>query len=80
MIVLPLADELYGVRLLACVEQNAFTATLSEQQLGEQLQLHFLPQKLPIKVLLLAQLPRNQHGKLDRNALLLNYKDKVHAH
>lgn len=80
VIVLPLADELYGVRLLACVEQNAFTATLSEQQLGEQLQLHFLPQKLPIKVLLLAQLPRNQHGKLDRNALLLNYKDKVHAH
>ena len=80
VIVLPLADELYGVRLLACVEQNAFTATLSEQQLGEQLQLHFLPQKLPIKVLLLAQLPRNQHGKLDRTALLLTYKDKVHAH
>lgn len=80
VIVLPLADELYGVRLLACVEQNAFTATLSEQQLTEQLQLHFLPQKFPLSVQFFAQLPRNQHGKLDRTTLLLNYKEKVHAH
>jgi len=80
VIVLPLADELYGVRLLACLEHSAFTATLTEQKLTEQLHLIFLPKKLPISVQFLEKLPRNAHGKLDRKTLLLSYKEKIHAH
>ncbi|KTD08959.1 acyl CoA ligase [Legionella gratiana] len=72
VIVLPLADELYGVRLLACLERGMFHTNTTEQMLTEQLKHHFLPKKLPISVQLLEELPRNQHGKLDRKALLLS--------
>ncbi|CAM3069187.1 acyl CoA ligase [Legionella steigerwaltii] len=80
VIVLPLADELYGIRLLACLEQGSFGPNITEQMLTEQLKQHFLPRKLPISVQLLEKLPRNQHGKLDRKTLLLSQKDKIHAH
>ncbi|KTC80487.1 acyl CoA ligase [Legionella cherrii] len=80
VIVLPLADELYGIRLLACMEQGCFAPNITEQMLAEQLKQQFLPQKLPISVQLLEKLPRNQHGKLDRKNLLLSQKDKIHAH
>ncbi|PWY55228.1 long-chain fatty acid--CoA ligase [Legionella qingyii] len=80
VIVIPLDDELYGVRLLACLEQDNFSATTTEHMLSEQLKQHFLPKKLPITVHLLKKLPRNQHGKLDRKALLLSQKEKIHAH
>ena len=76
VIVLPLADELYGIRLLVCLERGIFGTNTTEQMLTEQLKKHFLPKKLPISVQLLEKLPRNQHGKLDRKALLLSiHKD-----
>ncbi len=74
VIVLPIADELYGVRLIACFEQSSVTLKLTEQQLTEQIQLHLLPRKLPISARLLEHLPRNQHGKLDRKTLQTNSK------
>lgn len=80
VIVLPLADELYGFRLLACLERSNFSANITEHMLSEQLKNHFLPQKLPISVRFLEKLPRNPHGKLDRKKLLLSHKDKLHAH
>lgn len=83
VIVLPLEDELYGIRLLACFEITAFDPPLTEQQLTEKIQKHLFPQKLPVSVCLLPQLPRNQHGKLDRKALLANQerlkKERHHA-
>lgn len=80
VIVLPLNDELYGIRLLVCLEQTSFSPNVSEHMLVEQLKQHLLPRKLPISVQLLEKLPRNQHGKLDRKNLLLSQKDKIHAH
>ncbi|KTC90744.1 class I adenylate-forming enzyme family protein [Fluoribacter dumoffii] len=80
VIVLPLADELYGFRLLACLERSNFSANITEHMLSEQLKNHFLPKKLPISVRFLEKLPRNPHGKLDRKKLLLSHKDKLHAH
>lgn len=80
VIVLPLADELYGIRLLACMEQGCFAPNITEQMLTEQLKQQFLPRKLPISVQLIEKLPRNQHGKLDRKNLLLSQKDKIDAH
>lgn len=71
-IVLPIADELYGIRLLIYLERGTFSTNKTEHMLTEQLRQHFLPQKLPISVQLLEKLPRNQHGKLDRKALLLS--------
>lgn len=83
VIILPLDDELYGTRLLACFDKNTLTG-LTEQQLTEQIQAHLLPIKLPIKARLLDQLPRNQHGKLDRKALMadnnhFDHKETHHA-
>jgi long-chain acyl-CoA synthetase len=80
VIVLPLNDELYGIRLLACLERGIFNADTTEQMLAEQIKQHFLPRKLPISVFLVEKLPRNQHGKLDRKALLLSQKEKINAH
>lgn len=79
VIVLPVADDLYGVRLIACFEKNTVTLNMSIQQLTEQIQLHLLPRKLPITARVLDHLPRNQHGKLDRNTLLANNKESHHA-
>ncbi|BCA94227.1 acyl--CoA ligase [Legionella antarctica] len=79
MIILPLKDKLYGVRLLVCLEQDPLTAVQTEQELAEQLRMHLLPKKLPIRVQFFEELPRTQHGKPDRKTLLLNYKDKDHA-
>ncbi|WP_115708141.1 class I adenylate-forming enzyme family protein [Legionella sainthelensi] len=74
--VLPIADELYGVRLLVYLERGTFSPNKTEQMLTEQFKQYFLPKKLPISVQLLEKLPRNQHGKLDRKALLLStYKE-----
>lgn len=72
VIVIPLTDELYGVRLLACLERDLFRANTTEQMFTEQLKQHFLPKKLPLSVRFVEKLPRNQHGKLDRKALLLS--------
>lgn len=80
VIVIPVPDELYGIRLLACLERDNFSTTTTEQILCDQLKHHFLPRKLPITVQLLDKLPRNQHGKLDRKTLLLSQKEKNHAH
>ncbi|MBI2784810.1 MAG: acyl--CoA ligase [Legionella longbeachae] len=81
VIVLPLADELYGIRLLACFEQNLLKPNITEQILTEQLKKHLLPKKFPINVQFLETLPRNQHGKLDRKALLLlSKKENINAH
>lgn len=71
-IVLPVEDKIYGVRLVVCVEKNSLPSSISEQSLTEKIQSHLLPKKLPIKVHLVPTLPRNKHGKLDRNALVLN--------
>lgn len=80
VIVLPLADELYGVRLLACIEKNSFTANYSEQQVTELLQRHLLPQKIPISAQFVDKLPRNQNGKIDRKTLFISYKEKAHVY
>lgn len=74
VIVVPVSDELYGIRLIACFEQSSITPPLTEQQLTEKIQLHLLPKKLPINARLLEHLPRNQNGKLDRKMLLTNSK------
>jgi long-chain acyl-CoA synthetase len=73
VIVVPVTDELYGVRLIACFERSSNASQLTEQQLTEKIQLHLLPRKLPINARFLDHLPRNQHGKLDRK-LLTNSK------
>lgn len=74
VIILPLADDLYGIRLVACFETGTLPLAITEQQLTEKIQHHLLPRKLPITVQLLEHLPRNQHGKLDRKTLL-DYKE-----
>lgn len=71
-IVLPVEDKIYGVRLVVCIEKNSLPSSISEQYLTEKIQKHLLPKKLPIKIHLVPTLPRNTHGKLNRNALVLN--------
>lgn len=80
VIVLPINDELYGMRLVVCLEPTPLTTKYSEQELTEQLQRHFLPRKYPFSIHVVNKLPRNQNGKLDRKMMLLNYKEKVHDH
>ncbi|MBL7481236.1 class I adenylate-forming enzyme family protein [Legionella bononiensis] len=75
VIVLPLEDELYGTRLIACFEQSTLSTNLTELQLTEHIQQHLLPRKIPISARILDSLPRNQHGKLDRKTLLANTKN-----
>lgn len=70
VIVLPLTDSLYGVRLLVCINENTLVPGLTEQVLSEKIRHHLLPDKLPITVQFVGQIPRNQHGKPDRNRLL----------
>lgn len=84
VIILPLADDLYGVRLVACVETGSLPKDITEQQLTEQIQHHLLPRKLPVTARLLHHLPRNHNGKLDRKTLLANsnaidHKESHHA-
>jgi long-chain acyl-CoA synthetase len=84
VIILPLADDLYGVRLLACFETGSLPQDITELQLTEQIQYHLLPRKLPVTARLLQHLPRNHNGKLDRKTLLANsnaidHKESHHA-
>ncbi|RUR19466.1 long-chain fatty acid--CoA ligase [Legionella sp. km535] len=72
VIVLPIEDELYGTRLIACFERGTLPANRTEQQLTERIQQHLLPKKVPINACILDYLPRNPHGKPDRKALLAN--------
>ena len=74
VVIVPLEDEIYGIRLVACLEKN-MVPNFTEQQLTEKIQLHLLPRKLPITVLLLEKIPRNQHGKLDRKELMSHSKN-----
>lgn len=67
LLIVPIPDTLYGVRLMAYVEHA--NLGLSAQQLTEKIQQHLLPRKLPITACL-TTLPRNPHGKLDRKALM----------
>jgi long-chain acyl-CoA synthetase len=78
VVLIPLEDEIYGIRLLACLEKNMLSLPVNEQQLTEKIQVHLLPRKLPITVHFLEKIPRNQHGKPDRKALLnsLDHKGK----
>ncbi|KTD62310.1 class I adenylate-forming enzyme family protein [Legionella shakespearei] len=78
VIILPLADDLYGVRLVACFETGSLPQGMTEPQLTEQIQNHLLPKKLPVTVRLLPHLPRNHNGKLDRKTLLANSNAIVH--
>lgn len=79
VIVLPIIDEIYGIRLLACLERSTLPLSTTEQQLTEKIRIHLMPRKLPIDVQLIEKMPRNQHGKLDRKALtlILNKKDQM---
>lgn len=70
VILLPQEDTIYGIRLVACFDKTTLPASLTEQELTEKIQMHLLPRKLPLTVRFLEQLPRNQHGKLDRKTLL----------
>ncbi|MCL9684711.1 class I adenylate-forming enzyme family protein [Legionella maioricensis] len=78
IVLLPLEDALYGVRLLACLEKNMLAVSVTEQQLLERIQRHLLPRKLPISVRFLEKIPRNQHGKPDRKTLLLTIRSDDH--
>ena len=78
VIVLPLENEIYGICLFACLEKSMLPISITEQQLTEKIQQHLLPRKLPITVRFLETIPRNQHGKLDRKALLLNSRSFEH--
>lgn len=75
VVLIPVEDEIYGIRLLACLEKNMLYLPVTEQQLTEKIQVHLLPRKLPITVRFLEKIPRNQHGKPDRKALLRNVSD-----
>jgi len=80
VIVVPVTDELYGYRLIVCLGKNALTRVLTEQEFNEKIRQHLLPKILPLAVRILASLPRNQHGKLDRKSILiqndyLDYED-----
>ena len=70
LIVLPQSDALYGVRLLICLEKNPMLDAGKNLVMAEKIRHHLLPKKLPLSVHILDSLPRNAHGKLDRNALL----------
>ncbi|HAT6809245.1 TPA: AMP-binding protein [Legionella pneumophila] len=74
-IVIPQEDRIYGLRLVVCIEQTTLHSPISKQYLTEKIQTHLLPRKLPIQVHLMPSLPRNKHGKLDRNALVLDIDD-----
>ncbi|STY30195.1 acyl CoA ligase [Legionella wadsworthii] len=76
VLVIPLVDELYGIRLLACFEKNHFPSNTTEEMLTVQIKDYFLPKKLPIKAQLFDKLPRNPHGKLDRKTLVLTHKEE----
>ncbi len=71
-IVIPQEDKIYGTRLIVCIEKKSLPSSISEQNLIEKIQTQLLPRKLPIQLQLMSSLPRNQHGKLDRKALVLN--------
>jgi long-chain acyl-CoA synthetase len=77
VVILPIEDEIYGIRLLACLERHMISTSITEQQLTEKIQLHLLPRKLPITVRLLEKIPRNQHGKLDRKELMSEFKNEM---
>lgn len=70
ILVLPIHDALYGVRLLACCDINPEILPIETDKLTETVQRHLLPKKLPITARHWSGLPRNQHGKLDRTTLL----------
>lgn len=74
-IVIPQEDRIYGIRLVVCIEKTTLHSQISKQYLTEKIQTHLLPRKLPIQVHLMPSLPRNTHGKLDRNALVLDIDD-----
>ncbi|AMP89206.2 TPA: acyl--CoA ligase [Legionella pneumophila] len=74
-IVIPQEDRIYGIRLVVCIEKTTLHSQISKQYLTEKIQTHLLPRKLPIQVHLMPSLPRNKHGKLDRNALVLDIDD-----
>ncbi len=65
VVVLPVTDTIYGVRLVAYLEKT----TLTEEELTEKIQNQLLPRKLPISVKLLEKIPKTQNGKIDRKAL-----------
>ncbi|MDP3267794.1 MAG: fatty acid--CoA ligase family protein [Legionella sp.] len=79
VVVLAIPDELYGVRLLACLEQKYSSIDQNEQRLAEQFRVHLLPRKLPVSVRFFDKLPRTTNGKPDRKTLLLNFKESGHA-
>ncbi|HAT3975373.1 TPA: acyl--CoA ligase [Legionella pneumophila] len=74
-IVIPQEDRIYGIRLVVCIEKTTLHSPISKQYLTEKIQTYLLPRKLPIQVHLMPSLPRNKHGKLDRNALVLDIDD-----
>jgi long-chain acyl-CoA synthetase len=78
IVLLPLEDTVYGVRLLACLEKSMLMASITEQQLMEKIQNRLLPRKLPISIRFLEKIPRNQHGKPDKKTLLLAIRGDDH--
>jgi long-chain acyl-CoA synthetase len=78
VVLLPLEDPIYGVRLLACLEKSMLIAPTNEQQLMEKMQRHLLPRKLPLSIRFLEKIPRNQHGKPDRKELLSTISNPNH--
>lgn len=69
--IVPLNDPLYGVSLIALIEDKSLRQSLSLQQLSENLQHHHFLQKIPISLHLIAALPRKINGKLNRNEITL---------
>lgn len=76
VVLIPVESELYGVRLIACMETAMRLEGEFEQKLTEKIQRHLLPKKLPIAVRVFDKLPRNLHGKLDRTLLITQCRAK----
>jgi len=70
VVVVPVSDTLYGVRIHIYVEQNPLLAQTTEQALTEKIQAHLLPRKIPVTAQFIDKIPRNQHGKVDRTSLM----------
>ncbi|WP_133128315.1 class I adenylate-forming enzyme family protein [Legionella nagasakiensis] len=82
VVVIPVEDVLYGTRLMVFLEKSGGEASCSKEQLLQTIQQRF-GRYVPLQLHVMASLPRNKNGKLDRAALTViaqNYlKDKKDA-
>src|SRR6185437_1902604 len=73
VLVIPIEDTLYGVRLIACCDINPHALPNTEEALTKTINAHLLPKRLPITARPYSPLPRNANGKLDRRRLIKEF-------